>query len=188
MKTIELLLLQTVDNLGIIGDVVKVRPGFARNYLLPHGIAVAPSPEKIEELAAQRKEEAARLAKLAEEQQAMVNKLEGYELTLERSANENGVLFGGVSQHEIAVALQEEGFAIEDRHVRIGETIKRLDAYDIPIVINRDLKTEIKLWVVSDTPLENEDDEAEGDAAAEAGDAEPSPARQVEAAADTTEG
>ncbi|MEM9881374.1 MAG: 50S ribosomal protein L9 [Planctomycetota bacterium] len=159
MKTIELLLLETVDNLGIVGDVVKVRPGFARNYLLPHGIAVSPSPERVAELAERRKAEAARLAKLAEEQRAMVEKLEGYELTLERSANENGVLFGGVSQHEIAEALQAEGFAIDDRHVRIGDQIKRLDSYDIPVVVNKELKTEIKLWVVSDQPLESDDDE-----------------------------
>ncbi|MEO1236232.1 MAG: 50S ribosomal protein L9 [Planctomycetota bacterium] len=184
MKTIELLLLETVDNLGIVGDVVKVRPGFARNYLLPHGIAEAPTPEKIEALAARRKEEAARLELQAKEQRAMVEKLEGFELTLERSANENGVLFGGVSQHEIALALQAEGFAIEDRHVRIGDQIKRLDSYDIPIVINRDLKTEIKLWVVSDQPLESDEDEettgdeSEGEATAEA------PQEPVEAAAE----
>ena len=193
MKTIELLLLETVDNLGIVGDVVKVRPGFARNYLLPHGIAVSPTPDKVKELASRRAEEAARLEKLAKEQQAMVARLENYELTIERSANDNGVLFGGVSQHDIAQALQAEGFEIEDRHVRIGDQIKRLDAYDIPLVINRDLKTEIKLWVVSDTPIEAQEDEAEdadesaaaGAPAAEAADdAAPSPAQQVAAAAD----
>ncbi len=152
MKTIELLLLETVDNLGIVGDVVKVKPGFARNYLLPHGIGMPPTEEKIAELASRRAEVAAELAKLAAEQRAMIQKLEGFELTVERSANENGLLYGGVSQHEIALALQAEGFAIEDRHVRIGDQIKRLDSYDIPIVVNKDLKTEIKLWVVSDNP------------------------------------
>ena len=162
MKTIELLLLQTVDNLGIVGDVVKVKPGFARNYLLPHGIAVPPTPEKVEELAARRAEEAARLEKLASEQRAMIEKLDGFELTIERSANETGVLFGGVSQHDITLALQAEGFAVEDRYVRIGDQIKRLDAYDIPVVINKDLKAEIKLWVVSDNPEDQatEEDEA----------------------------
>lgn len=171
MKTIELLLLQTVDNLGIVGDVVNVKPGFARNYLLPHGIAVPPTPEMVEQLAAKRAEEAARLAKLADEQKGMVEKMEGFELTLERSANENGVLFGGVSQHDIALALQAEGFAIDDRHVRVGDQIKRLDSYEIPIVINKELKTEIKLWVVSDDPSvqADEDDQAEN---AEGGGAE----------------
>ena len=164
MKIIELLLLETVDNLGIVGDVVKVKPGFARNYLLPHGIAVPPTPEKVEELAAKRAEEAARLAKLAEEQRGMIAKLEGFELTVERSANENGLLYGGVSQHEIALALQAEGFAIDDRHVRSGDQIKRLDSYDIPIVVNKDLKTEIKLWVVSDDPSVQADPDAEAEA------------------------
>ncbi len=173
MKQIELLLLETVDNLGIVGDVVKVRPGFARNYLLPHGIAVAPTPEKVEELAARRAEEAARLKQQEKEQQAMVDKLNDFELTMERSANENGVLFGGVSQHDIAQALQAEGFAIEDRHVRIGDQIKRLDAYDIPLVISRDLKTEIKLWVVSDNPDDQmTEEEIAARNAAEAGEGE----------------
>ena len=162
MKTIELLLLETVENLGIVGDVVKVKPGHARNYLLPHGIAVTPTPEKVQELAARRAEAEAQLKQQAAQQKAMIEKLEGHELTLERSANDAGVLFGGVSQHEIAEALRAEGYALEDRHVRIGETIKRLDSYDIPIVINKDLKTEVKLWVVSDTPLESDgDDQAE---------------------------
>lgn len=160
MKTIELLLLDNVENLGIVGDVVHVKPGYARNYLLPHGIATTPTPEKVQELAARRAEVEAELKKLAAEQQAMIEKLEGYELTLERATNEMGVLFGGVSQHDIAQALQAEGFAVEDRHVRIGDQIKRVDTYDIPIVINKELKTEIKLWVVSDTPLESDEDEA----------------------------
>ncbi|MEM1028366.1 MAG: 50S ribosomal protein L9 [Planctomycetota bacterium] len=188
MKTIELLLLETVDNLGIVGDVVKVKPGFARNYLLPHGIAVPPTPEKVEELAAKRAEEAARLAKLAEEQRGMIAKLEGFELTVERSANENGLLYGGVSQHEIALALQAEGFAIDDRHVRIGDQIKRLDSYDIPIVVNKDLKTEIKLWVVSDDPSVQADPEAEAEEQAEGeqpeAEAEASVEEPVEAAAE----
>ena len=167
MKTIELLLLQTVDNLGIVGDVVNVKPGFARNYLLPHGIAVPPTPEKIQELASRRAEVAAELAQLAQEQKAMVEKLEGYELTIERSCNESGLLYGGVSQHDITLALQAEGFAVEDRHVRIGDQIKRVDSYDIPIVVNKELRTEIKLWVVSDTPLEAEEEEAQPESAPE---------------------
>ena len=165
MKTIELLLLDTVDNLGIVGDVVKVKPGFARNYLLPFGIAEAPTAEKVQALASRRKEVAAELAKIATEQAAMIEKLSTHEITLERSANDAGILFGGVSQHEIAESLREAGFAVEDRYVRVGENIKRLDSYDIPIVINRDLKTEVKLWVVSDQP--EEEAPAEGEAEGE---------------------
>jgi len=168
MKQIELLLLDTVDNLGIVGDVVKVKPGYARNFLLPHGLAEAPTEEKIQELSARRAEVEAEMKKLRGEQEAVIEKLNDYELTLERAANEQGMLFGGVSQHDIAEALQAEGFAIEDRHVRIGEKINRLDTYHIPVQLAKDLKCEIKLWVVSDKPMEIEDEEpAEGEEAAE---------------------
>jgi len=164
MKQIELLLLDTIENLGIVGDVVKVKPGYARNYLLPHGLAEAPTEEKIQELSARRAEVEAELKKLRGEQEALLEKLADYELTLERSANEQGILFGGVSQHDISEALQAEGFAVEDRHVRIGEKINRLDTYHIPIQLAKDLKCEIKLWVVSDKPLEElEDETAEGE-------------------------
>ena len=168
-KQIELLLLDTIENLGIVGDVVKVKPGYARNYLLPHGLAEAPTEEKIQELAARREQVAAELAALRTEQEALLEKVADFELTLERSANESGLLFGGVSQHDISEALKAEGFAIEDRHVRIGEKINRLDTYHIPIQLAKDLKTEIKLWVVSDKPLEEEAEEGtEGEEGAEA--------------------
>lgn len=170
MKQIELLLLDTIDNLGIVGDVVKVKPGYARNYLLPHGLAQAPTEDKIKELAARRAEVEAELKQLRGEQETLLEKLTDHEITLERSANESGLLFGGVSQHDIAQALQAEGFAVEDRHVRVGEKINRLDTYDIPIQLAKDLKCEVKLWVVSDKPIEEEPaepTEGDGDEAAE---------------------
>jgi large subunit ribosomal protein L9 len=152
MKLIELLLTDNVDNLGIVGDVVKVRPGYARNFLLPRGLAAKPTPGAIQRLAARRaeveKEMAARRATL----EAMLEKLSGHEITTQRSANEQGVLFGGVSQHDVGELLRAEGFSVEDRMIRLGQQIKRLDSYTIPVVLAADLKTEVKLWVVSDKP------------------------------------
>ncbi len=171
MKTIELLLTENVDNLGIVGDVVKVRPGYARNYLLPHNKATVPTPNAIARLAERRKQVEEELRQLRAQQEALIQKLEGFELTMERAANEQGVLFGGVSQHDIAEALRAEGFAVEDRHVRIGEQIKRLDSYEIPIQLAKDLHTEIKLWVVSDRPLEHEEETGEGEGETEAAEA-----------------
>jgi large subunit ribosomal protein L9 len=177
MKTIELLLLDTIENLGIIGDVVKVKPGYARNYLLPHGLAEAPTQEKIDELAARRKEVEQELKQLRTEQEKLIETLADHEITLERAANEQGALFGGVTQHDIAEALRAEGHAVEDRHIRIGERINRLDTYMIPVQLAKDLKTEIKLWVVSDKPLEVEEDAAEGEGDGEA-EAEAKPAKR----------
>ncbi len=165
MKTIELLLTENVDNLGIVGDVVRVRPGYARNFLLPRALATQPTKGAIARLAERRKQVEAELKVQREERQAVLVKLEGVEITIQRSANEQGVLFGGVSQHDIAEALRAEGYAVEDRAVRVGEQIKRLDSYIIPIVLEKDLKTQIKLWVVSDKPAEELEAEAAGDEA-----------------------
>ncbi len=176
-RNIELLLTDNVDNLGIVGDVVKVKPGYARNFLLPRGLATKPTQGAINKLAERRKQVEEELKQRRAAQEALIEKLEGFELTMKRSANEQGVLFGGVSQHDISAALKEEGFAVEDRHIRIGESIKRLDSYPIPIVLASDLKTEIKLWVVRDQPLPDEEgeEEAEGEIVEEAPAAEDRP-------------
>lgn len=179
MKQVELLLLESVDNLGLVGDVVRVKPGYARNFLLPRGYAEPPSEEKIAALAEARAKAAAEQERIRSEQEALIEKITDYELTLERAANDQGVLFGGVSQHEIAQALRDAGFAVEDRHIRIGNQVKRIDTYHIPVWLNKDLKTEITLHIVSDRPLdldeevEEAEEQGEGrEAQAESADAE----------------
>ena len=157
-KAVELLLLRSIDNLGIIGDVVKVKTGYARNYLLPREYATVPTPELIESLSEQRAAAQAEREKQLAAQQAMIEKLEGHTIELERSSNDSGVLFGGVSQHEIAEELRDAGFAVEDRYVRLGEQIKRVDTYIVPIVINKELKTDITLVVNSDRELEADEE------------------------------
>jgi len=181
MKQIELLLLENVDNLGLVGDVVRVKPGYARNYLVPHGKATAPTPGAIERLKEARAAAEAEMKRLYEQQKSLLERLHEAELTIERSANEQGVLFGGVSPHDIAAALREQGYAVEERHVRLGQQIKRLDSYQVPIVLSRELKTEIKLWVVSDQPTPTEPDED----AEQGGEAEvvPGETRDAEASA-----
>lgn len=186
-RYIELLLLENVDNLGIVGDVVNVKPGYARNFLLPRGLAEPPTQEKIEALAERRALIEAELAKQAEAQKALIERLADYELTMERSTNDQGALYGGVSQHDIAEALRAEGFEVEDRFIRLGEQIKRVDTYHIPIVISKELKAEVKLWVVSDRPLETEEDEAEeveGEEVAAEADTDAEAEKPAEAAAE----
>lgn len=153
-KTITLMLNDNIENLGIVGDVVTVKPGYARNYLLPMGLAMAPTEGNRKRIEARRAEVQRQLAEERTLAEAAFAKLEGFEITLMRTANEEGHLYGSVSQHDIAVALQEEGFDIvHERHIRIGISIKKLDSYVIPVQLD-DLKTEIKLWVVSDKPAE----------------------------------
>ncbi len=181
MKTIKLLLTDTIDNLGIVGDVVTVKPGFARNYLIPRGLATDPTEGNIKRLAARRAQVAEEMRQNRRQQESLLEQLTDVELQLERSSNEQGVLFGGVSQHDIAEELRAKGYDIDDRAVRIGEQIKRLDSYMIPIVLANDLKVEIKLWVVSDRPADELNSDKEGDEATDA-DGEPTEDDTVEEA------
>lgn len=168
MANVKLLLTQNVENLGIVGDVVTVRPGYARNYLLPRALVTVPTAANVKRLAARRAEVEKEIKLQREAMEALFQKIVGKELHIKRSANEQGILFGGVSQHDIAQALRDEGFAVEDRHIRIGHQIKRLDTYSITIAFANDLKTDIKLWVVSDKPAEQLQTEPAKDADAPA--------------------
>ena len=89
-KTVQLLLTDTVDNLGIVGDVVTVRTGYARNFLLPRGMATTPSEERIAELAASRKEAEKQLSALRAQREAQIKKMDKLEITLQRAANAVG--------------------------------------------------------------------------------------------------
>ena len=154
MKMMKLLLTASVDDLGIVGDVISVKPGYARNFLLPRGLATDPTAANVKRLASKRAEVERHMLAEREHNEQLLTRLDGFEVTIMRSANEHGVLFGGVSQHDIAEALRAEGLPVDDRAIRIGEQIKRLDSYQIPIILAADLKTQIKVWVVSDKPAE----------------------------------
>ena len=95
-KNIKLLLTENVENLGIVGDVVGVRLGYARNYLLPRDLATAPSEEKIKELAGKRAEAQRLLAEQRKQREGMNTKLAGLEIDLIRSCNDQGILYGAI--------------------------------------------------------------------------------------------
>jgi len=151
---VSLMLLENVYNLGIVGDVVQVKPGYARNYLIPMGLATQPTEGARKAVEERRAEVERQMRELRAQRETMIAKLEGFEITLLRAANEQGVLFGSVSQNDIAEALQEQGLDITEREVRLGDPIKHHDSYMVPIQLDTDLRTEIKVWVVSDKPAE----------------------------------
>ncbi len=160
-RTLELLLTENVDNLGIVGDVVRVRSGYARNFLLPRDLCTTPSEDAIKALAAKRAEaEKARLRQ-QEMRSEMVEKLEGFEVHIERSCNDQGLLYGSVTQKDIADALEEQGFAVRGRDVRLAHTIKRLDTYDVLVKFDADLSANVKVWVIPDRELENDEEREE---------------------------
>ena len=158
-KSVKLLLTENVDSLGIVGDVVNVKVGYARNYLLPFQYATTPSDELIASLSERRAQAEKDVAAIRAERQDMINKLDGQELTMDRACNDQGHLYGSVTQQDISAALKEVGFAVSPREVRLPVAIKRVDSYDILVKVDADLEAHVKLWVVADRHIEEDAEE-----------------------------
>lgn len=165
---IELLLTRNVEHLGIVGDLVKVRAGYARNYLLPLRIAEHPTPEKIEALKEARAAAQAELAALRAARKSIVERLEEFTLKLVRSCNDQGALYGSVTQRDISDGLEEAGFAVDMRAVRLSQPIRRLGSYPVLVQFEKDLRVDITVTVAPDRELEEAMKEQDAEAAAEA--------------------
>ena len=144
----EVILRQAVENLGHPGDVVTVSNGYARNYLLPRGVAyqategnkkrISQEKARLEAAEGQRRGAAEEIAK----------KLEEVSITFAARVGEEGKLFGSVTTQDIADQLAVQGYTIEKRQVDLHEPIKALGVYRIPIKLHADVKPEIKVWVI----------------------------------------
>ena len=159
----KLILQEPVENLGQPGDLVEVKRGYGRNYLLPKGlamIATSANEKMIEELEAKRaeKEAAARAAS-----QELADSMSGVAINVKRRVSEGDNLYGSVTAVDIADALREEGFKVDKDQVRLDANIKTLGVFEIPMQLPFGVETTIKLWVVKDEgeelPIEPEPEE-----------------------------
>lgn len=149
-KTQKLLLNESVKHVGRVGDVVEVSSGYARNYLVPKGIAVQPTPNNLKKVEA-LKAEAIRLEKEARaKQEAVIKKLEGVEVAIERRANEQGHLFGSVSATDISKALAAQGFEVEAGDVYLPGKLDRINKYKVDVGFAEDLRASISVYVSPD--------------------------------------
>jgi large subunit ribosomal protein L9 len=148
----ELLLKQNIEHLGRIGDVVKVKSGYARNYLLPRGLAVMVTKSNVAEI------ERARALAMAEETKRVAGlrdlaaKLAEASVTIEGRANAEGHLFGSVTNSNVAAALREKGLAVEDKQVRLENPLKEIGVYDVAVHLHADVESKVKVWVVQQKP------------------------------------
>jgi large subunit ribosomal protein L9 len=148
----ELLLKQNVEHLGRIGELVKVKTGYARNYLLPRGLAVMITKSNVAEI------ERARAQALVEEQnrvqglKEMATKLTEASVTIEGKANAEGHLFGSVTAAHIAAALREKGIAVDDKQVRLEQPLKEIGVFDVPVHLHAEVLASVKVWVVQQKP------------------------------------
>ncbi len=175
MPNIKLLLNESIKNVGRVGDVVEVSSGYARNYLLPKGLAVQPTAGNMKKVEARRKEIERIERERREQQAALIKQLEGVEVTLERKANEQGRLFGSVSATDIAKALQAQGFNINPDDVNLPGKLDRIEKYTVQIKFAEDLTGDVKVWVAPDS-----ESKALIDTAAKAKAAEPPPPSNFE--------
>ncbi len=150
MASVKLLLKESIKNVGRVGDVVEVSPGYARNYLLPQDLAVQPTPNNVKKIEARRQEVEKQERELRSQQEAVIKRLEGVEVTLERRANEQGNLFGSVTATDIAKGLQSQGFNIEAADVNLPGKLDRIERYTVFVKLAEDLKADVKVWVAPD--------------------------------------
>lgn len=144
----EVILRQAVEKLGHPGDVVKVSAGYARNYLIPRGIAVIATPGNKRQIEQQRQRlEAAEDARRAAAQE-MAGTIEQISLTFSARVGEEGKLFGSVTASDIVQQLETLGHRIEKRQIDLPEPIKALGVYRVPVRLHADVKPEIKVWVI----------------------------------------
>ncbi len=144
----DVILLQDVENLGTAGDIVKVKPGYARNFLVPRGYALRASKRNLAVAEEQKKIVAARERREHKTREALVNKLTGIELTIEAQVGEEERMFGSVTSQDISTVLEERGIKIDRHDILLEEPIKALGIYSIPIKVSADLKPEVKVYVI----------------------------------------
>lgn len=148
----EILLKRNVEHLGRLGDVVTVKPGYARNYLLPAGFAVPVTKANIQQIEKAREmalaEERTRIAGIREQ----AERLAQTSVTIEGRANEEGHLFGSVNAAQIAKSLRDKGFEVDDRQVRLEAPLREIGVFDVPVHLHQDVDATVKVWVVQTKP------------------------------------
>lgn len=144
----EVILQQDVDELGLEGDIVNVAKGYARNYLIPKGVALEASPQNIKALELKRKKIEVRKLKAREAAERLKQDLQGQEVIFSQKAGEEGKLYGSVTSMDIAANLEKTGIIIDRRKILLEKPIKTLGEYEVAVKIYPEVIGSIKVMVV----------------------------------------
>ena len=144
---VEVILREDVPNLGAIGEIVRVRPGYARNYLYPRGLAVEASRKNVAELEHQKRVIGVKAERDRKTAEGAASKLEGLSVTVRARAGEEGRLFGSVTNLDVERMLAAKGFPIERRRILLEEPIKQLGTFPVVIQMGRDIRATIQVVV-----------------------------------------
>ncbi|HAW34095.1 MAG TPA: 50S ribosomal protein L9, partial [Alphaproteobacteria bacterium] len=143
----EVILLERIEKLGQMGDVVHVKPGFARNYLLPKAKALRSNKENMALFEAQKAQLEAANLKRREEAEQIAAKMEGLNLVIIRQAAETGQLYGSVTGRDVRDAIREAGYNIERRQVVLDQPLKEIGSYSVRIVLHPDVSRQVGITV-----------------------------------------
>jgi len=146
----EVVLKKDHENLGNALDVISVKDGFARNYLLPQGIAVPASEGNKKVVAEAKKLSENREEKKLKEARQLAKKIENVPCTIPVNVGEEDKLFGSVTSQEIADFLAKENISVEKKNIELEEPIKQLGVYSVKITLYKDVQAKLKVWVVKD--------------------------------------
>jgi len=144
---VQVILRDDVANLGKIGDVVRVKPGYARNFLLPRGLAVEANPKNLRVLEHQKRVIAAKAEREHKSAEASAKRLDGLQITVRARAGEEGRLFGSVTNMDVERLLADKGFQVERRRIVLDEPIKQLGTYPITVQVGRAVRATVQLTV-----------------------------------------
>ena len=149
-KNVKVILRRDLENLGAMGELVTVKPGFARNYLLPNGLAFEATDANVRQLEEDKKRGEQKAKRDFLESRRRSSQLEGVSLTFHANAGEEGKLFGSITSADIADRLNEQGldFQIDKRMIELDEPIKALGVFSVPVRLHTDVKPEVKVWVI----------------------------------------
>ena len=145
----KVILRQNVENLGTVGEIVNVKDGYARNYLIPRALAYFASPKAIKMLDSEKKRYEAQMLHIREQAELMAARLAEVQLTISMQAGEEDRLFGSVTNQVIAQELEDRGFKLDRRTIILDEPIKALGTYDVKIKLHPEVSATIKVWVIS---------------------------------------
>lgn len=146
----ELILTEDVEHLGKAGELIKVKAGYGRNYLLPKGMAVAANRRNISELDHKRRQIESQVSKQRGAAQSIADRLNMITLQFERKVGEDDKLFGSVTSRDIAEQLEVAGITLDHRKLKLADAVKALGKYEIDVKLEAGVKATLKFWVVAE--------------------------------------
>ena len=146
----KIILKEDISNLGYKDDVVEVKSGYGRNYLIPYGKAVIATPSALKVLAENQRQRAHKLAKIKADAEALAAQLKDVTLTIGAKTSSKGTIFGSVNAIQIAEALEKLGFNVDRKNIVVSETVKEVGNYNATVNLHKEVSVEIPFEVVSE--------------------------------------